>query len=88
MSKSRKISLSVIAIAIVIMFGLSFVDTEPLSTRVTNTGNKAYYEDSEGNIWASQKDYDSASDNSKYYVSPEDGSLWENEYRYQLSKQG
>lgn len=83
MSKSRKITLSVLALGIGLMVCLRLSDND-LGTSVVNKGNKSYYQDENGELWESKKDYENYEKDSSY-IAP-DGTHWKNEYRYQDSQ--
>lgn len=83
MSKSGKITLTIVAIGIAAIIGLHLGDSD-FGTSVINVGNKSYYQDSDGNFWENKKEYEEYDDNT-YYVAP-DGSYWVNEYRYLQSQ--
>lgn len=83
MSRSRKMSLSIVAVGLLLVIGKNFGNGS-LGTSVVNVGNRDYYQDEDGALWESKKSYENYDDTS-YFVAP-DGSYWVNEYRYLQSK--
>lgn len=83
MSKSGKITVTVVALGIGLMLCLRLGNSD-MATSVVNTGNKSYYQDPNGELWENKKEYENYDDNS-YYIAP-DGTYWVNEYRYQESQ--
>ncbi len=85
MNTSKKISLSVIVGGLGVIAFLSLGNQSDAATSVTNTGNKEYYKDPTGELWIDRDAYESQKDNSYYQA--EDGTIWQNEYRYDLGKE-
>lgn len=79
MSKSGKITVSIIGLGLA-FFLCIYMGRNDLGTSVINTGKKSYYQDENGELWESKKDYENYNDKD-YYVAP-DGTHWVNEYRY------
>lgn len=87
----RKIKyLSSFIIAFVVGFFVINYNGNELTTRITDTDsntkntNETYYEDYSGNLWKDKNSYEDYRDDN-YFVAP-DGTVWINEYRYELSK--
>ncbi len=83
MNKSRKISLSIIGCGLACIVFLR-IGNENMGTSVINVGKKDYYQDMNGELWESKKNYEEYKDTT-YYIAP-DGTYWENEYRYLQSQ--
>lgn len=84
----RKIKyLSSFLIAFVVGFFIMNYNGKELTARITDTNNNketSYYEDYDGNFWKDKNDYEEYRDDD-YFIAP-DGTIWINEYRYELSK--
>jgi hypothetical protein len=87
MKKIKYLSSFFIAFVFGVFVMYSFSDFE-LANKISEIKdrdkNHNYYQDVNGNVWASKDEYLKYQDEN-YYVAP-DGTYWENEYRYEQSK--
>ena len=87
MKKVKYLSSFFIAFIFGVFVMYSFSDFE-LANKISEINNRdknhRYYEDVNGNIWSSKEEYLKYQEED-YFLAP-DGTYWENEYRYEQSK--
>lgn len=87
MKKVKYLGSFIIAFILGVFVMYNFSDFE-LANKISEINNRSknrdYYQDVNGNVWTSKEEYLKYKEED-YFLAP-DGTYWENEYRYEQSK--